>query len=291
VKTSYTLSIDESGYSDPKTYKNSPVFVLSGCIVDDRNVASFREHFNQIKFATWKEKWPGVLMRSFNIGLGRGVFIELYDFDKNGKRNPNIKMSIFCRDLRRFYKRNYFKLIICLIDKEKAVKTKTITLNKGKKKMKYIWSQELVYRLTYRNLLKNFLCFLVARDSSGKILAEASSDQQDIILYKEFFGLQSMGIPKLDISHDEVKKRITSLSFVTKHNKDPEEEIADAMGYAARLTFELKRKTRKEEDLNVYEKMIVQAFNRNLLNIATNRKDKRLKKISKIINSFTMIPS
>lgn len=270
----------------------SPLFVLSGCVIDERAIGEFREHLNQVKFATWKEQWKKVSLRSAEIGRGDGFFRKLYDIDPTTReRVPNEKMDLFCRDLRGFFKRKYFSLLCCVVDKQKAVKEKVIVLPKGKKKMKYIWTQELVYKLTYREVLRNFLYFLVARKSCGKILAEASTDYQDIILYKEFFSLQSGGVLELDVDHTEVKERIPSLSFVTKYNRDPEEEIADMMGYAARLCFEIENGIKSEEDLSNYDRAVHKVFKENLLKVAKNRSDKRLQRISRVINPYIVLPS
>lgn len=286
----FTLSIDESGYSDPKSYKISPYFILSGCIIEESVKPDFYLHLNQIKFTYWKDKWKKVFLRSINIGKGNGYFSLLYNLDsKTNKKVPNEKMQFFCNDLRRFYKRNYFNLISCIVNKQKAFTEKTIEFDSGKKRMKYIWSQENVYRLTFKELLKNFLCFLVIRNAKGKIIVEASTNQQDIILYKEFFTLQTNGLLHLGIDHNETKERISSLNFVTKHNKDPEEEIADSMGYAGKLYFMTQNGIKSEQELNIYDLMIRQAYERNLLKIV-EKNDVRLRKICKAISSYIVIP-
>lgn len=287
----YTLSLDESGYADPHTYKISPYFVISGCIINHKTFNSFKERLNQIKFAIWEENWKKVFLRSADIGKGSGVFYFLYNKSSKGELISNENMRRFCKYLKNFYKFGYFSIISCLINKEDAVIEKTVTFPKGKKKMKYIWDQENVYKLTYREILENFLCFLACHDACGKIIAEASTDKQDIILYKEFFRLLANGIPKLKIDPKETKKRLSSLDFVTKQNLNPEEEIADAMGYAARLCYELKQHKRKAEDLKIYDQMIYKAFEKNLLKINFNGKDKRLINISKRISPLTIFPN
>jgi len=133
----YTLSLDESGSADPHSYQKSPYFVLSGCIINHKTLAGFKEHLNQIKFAIWEDNWKKVYLRSADIGKGVGVFYFLYD--KEGYNlKPNKKMVAFCKYLRGFYSRNYFSIISCLINKEDAVKEKFVMFSKGKKKMKYI---------------------------------------------------------------------------------------------------------------------------------------------------------
>lgn len=199
-------------------------------------------------------------------------------------------MTSLCRDLRKFFKRRYCDLITCLVDKEETYKNKTVTFKKRKKKMKYIWTQELVYKVSFREILKNFVLFLVSRDAKGQIVAEASTDQQDIVLYKEFFTLQRNGLAEYKIGHKEVKERMSSLNFVTKHNRRVEEEIADLMAYASTLRFKLTKKIIRMDELNIYESMILQGFENNLLKVLSNRPDKRLRKISKAINSHTIIP-
>jgi len=290
MNKSYTLSIDESGQSNPKSYKQSPFFILSGCVIESNQVDDFKEHLNQVKFATWKERWKQVRLRSWDIGEGKGLFRKLYNFGEDHSKEPNQYMTTFCRDLRRFYKRSYFKLFSCCTDKEKAVKTKYVSLKKGRKKMKYIWDQNLIYKLSFQEILENFLCFLVARNATGRITAEASSDQQDIILYKEFFKLQNQGIPHLKITHLEAKQRLTSLSFVTKSNKDLEEEIADSMGYARRLYEETNNGIKIKEELNIYEQMILQAFYNSLLVVPKKRADIKIQKISRRINAIISLP-
>ena len=277
----YILSLDESGMADPKTYKYSPYFIVSGCITDVETNADFRIHLSQVKFSTWKENWPDIHLRS-----------QLYTYDKDKNiKSPSDKMGNFCRDLNKFFRRDYLYLLSCLIDKEKAFVSKNVELPKGRRKMKYLWDQKLMYSLSYRYILQNFLRFLVVRNAYGKITAESSTDQQDIILYKEFFNLQTNGIEESDISHKETKKRLSLLSFVTKHNKDPEEEIADIMGFAARLKFQLSNKKTKIENLGDYDKMILSSFEKNLLDLGNIKNDSRIKKIASQIKPFVIIPS
>lgn len=226
-----------------------------------------------------------------DIGLSKGPFIALYDTNPVDKvRKPNEKMIIFCRDLKNLFKKSYFELVSCVLDKEKAFVKKNVVLEQSNKKMKYIWSQENVYHLTYRHILRSFVYLLVIRDAVGKICVEASSDQQDIIIYKEFFSLQANGIPELDISHEEVKERLSSLNFVTKHNGDIEEQLADLMGYANKLKFLLDKKLKKESDLNQYDKMILKALKSRSLNISANLSIPRLKRISKELKPRVIIP-
>jgi hypothetical protein len=287
----YTLFIDESGYANPKSYKKSRYFIISGCIVDSREVKNLKEHLNQIKFAHWREKWHGVLLRSADIGLGKGRFSELYNLDENKERTENSKMFTFSSDMRKFFSKSYFNVITCLIDKEQAVKNKKISLNKGNKTMKFVWDQKLVYELSYKHILRTFLSLLVLRKAKGKIMAEASSDNQDIILYKEFFSLLSNGISDLEIGHLEAKERLSSLNFVTKKDDDyVEEQIADLMGYASKLYFREKNKLDKDRKFKNYEKMILQAYKHRLLIITEGGSDKRLKKISKNIEPYIVIP-
>jgi len=84
---------------------------------------------------------------------------------------------------------------------------------------------------------------------------------------------------------------LSSLDFVTKQNLNPEEEIADAMGYAARLYYELSMRKRKIESLNIYDAMINGIFGKNLLRTNFAGKDKRLIGISRRIRAFTVLPN
>jgi hypothetical protein len=289
----YTLSLDESGQASPENYKDSPLFIVSGCIIDSRYVTPFKQHVSQIKYGTWRENWNKVYFRSADIGKGVGYFSVLYDKNpSNGTLVPNDNMKTFCRDMKKFYNRKYFDIISCIIDKERAFKEKYITFKSGKrKKMKYVWSQDTVYKYTYKTILESYMCFLVARQAKGDIVAEASKQKQDTILYHELFNILHNGIPDKNIDHEEAKERMSSLNFVTKQNKNESEEIADLMGYAARLKFEMTMGKRKYANLTDYEKMAVKALEDNTLLVNTKYSDKRKNKIAKSIKGLVIIPS
>ena len=97
---------------------------------------------------------------------------------------------------------------------------------------------------------------LIGKNAIGTLIQEASTPFLDIKIYQKFHEYQSSGLIKEKISHDEVKKRLTSISFATKKDSSSLTEIADLLGYGIFLDYLLSQRKVKEASLNKYQKII-----------------------------------
>ena len=84
------------------------------------------------------------------------------------------------------------------------------------------------------------------------------------------------GFPRLGLDHKEVKKLLTSISFVSKNNHDTEEQIANLLAYPAGYQCLVNRGARAFI-ANSYEEKMCNVLTSKLINIGTG-------------NSFVTIP-
>jgi len=260
----YYLYVDELGESTPSRYRRSSHFILSGCIVSSDRKTKLIKDLDQIKFKFWDS--TDIILHSANIGRKDKEFSIF---------NGNLtKFNEFTKNLNVFLNTAPFSLIAVIADQRE-----THLQN---------WDQQKVLKEAYRFIIKNFIRFLVASNSQGMIIQEASTPPQDITAYENFYYYQSAGIKEDSISHEEVKKRLTGISFVTKRNEDPIAQLADIIGYGVKLEELVTRKKKKVSDLNNYQKMIRScAINKKFyIDPNTGKEKKRIYKNFKAIEKL-----
>lgn len=254
------LFIDESGQANPKS-KDSPCYILCGCIVNEecRNYLKIRA--DQIKFKYWGN--TSIVFHSREIGRKVDDFENLRDQDT---------WKSFQQDLFRFLSSGGFQIFIVVIDKIKAVKRN--------------WNEVKVYKESADLMVKNFVLSLLAfQRNKGRLVVESATSQKDFLYHKAVGYYLSNGIKELKVPYSDVQNVLTEISFVTKKNHDIEEQIADLMTYAARLKF-LKK---KPEDLDEYERRIMAILDSKLFSINPNTGERKKKFHSKI-DSFKILP-
>lgn len=257
VTKKHFIFIDESGTSDVKSYKLQPYFTVIGLVVSANNREKIKVDFENLKLKHFGSK--NYIVHN----------TEIRRYLKTEK-----KIKDFSLDLKTFLDKHNFFILSTMVDKEKAFRlgwVKTTILNRS-------------YRLLFSNLLK----FLIAKDLKGQVISEASNAEQDIIIYQNVFHYLVNGISNLDISPQEAKKHLTSVSFVTKLNNDPEEQISDLYGVCSRLKEELKNKTKKIEELNPIQKVLLESFEKKLFICKAINKNKA--KLYNKINSSVRLP-
>jgi hypothetical protein len=228
----YTLFIDELGESSPKRYRQSPFFILSGCSINQEKRDRISRSLDNIKFKYWDS--TNIIFRSYSIGRKEKDFAVF-------RNNPS-KFREFIKNLNFFFSSCPLVLLGVVVDQKKAFEKN--------------WAQKTVLKRAYNGLFANFIRLLSAQNASGEIVQEASTPLQDITIYEIFFNYQSQGLPNENIFDDEVKKRLSSLSFVTKKHMDAESQLADLLSHGLKLEYKIRHKSITLASLNSYEKMI-----------------------------------
>ena len=254
------LFIDESGLANPKS-KDSPCYILCGCIVNEENRNFLKIQADQIKFKYWNK--TDIVFHSREIGRKIGEFKNLKD--------PKIWRE-FQGDLFHFLSVGGFQVFIVIIDKMKAT---------GKN-----WNEIKVYKESANIMVKNFVLSLLAfQKNKGRLVVESATSQKDFIYHKAAGYFLSNGIKELKIPYTDIQNVLTEISFVTKKNCDIEEQIADLMTYAAKLKF----LGNKVSDSTSYEQKIVKILEGKLFSVNPNTGEKKKKFHSKI-ESYKILP-
>jgi len=132
------------------------------------------------------------------------------------------------------------------------------------------WTQKTVIKNAYNALFANFVRILSLQNDSGEIIQEASTSLQDITIYERFYNLQAGGLLIDSINSEEVKNRLTTLSFVTKKHMDTESQLADLLSYGLRLEYCVNHKLITVASLNNYQLMIRKRAKSKLYKIQSN---------------------
>jgi len=228
----YCLYTDELGEYSPKTYKKSPLFIITGCIVEANNALKVKHTLDLIKYKYWSN--TKITLHSRDIGKKEKDFSIF-------KGNLSLFNS-FTKDLYTIISTSNTSILGVAIDKEKS-------FHKG-------WGAEKVVKEAYGAIYKNYIRMLVSKKAIGTLVQEASTPFQDIKIYEKFFEYQSKGLVNENITHQDVKKRLTSISFATKKDSNSLTEIADILGYGLFLNQMISQKRMKNSGLNRYQKMI-----------------------------------
>lgn len=256
---SYNIYLDESGMSDTKTWRISPYFTISGFVMKEKYRNSFKKDVDKLKIKYFGKK--SYILHGATI--------------KRDLRVVGKDLGAFSKDLEQILNRYFFFLLFVVIDKEKATK-------KG-------WEKNHVQKITYREVLGNLLKFLIAKDYKGNVFVEASTPEQDLNLYKSFFHYITHGIEELEITHEEVRKHLTSLCFVTKLNNDVEEQLADLFGNCGKLVSQLDKGEVEYEDLDSLDKVLISVMRKRLF-VGRNARKKRTIQLFEAIDSFKKLP-
>ncbi|MPM20694.1 hypothetical protein SDC9_67130 [bioreactor metagenome] len=259
----YNLFLDESGDSNLPSYEDSPYFVASGVLVNDKVRDIIKNEFENFKL-----KYFGDKKYVFHSNELRSTLHWRWS-----KKNPNYLID-FSNDLEKLLKRLPFYLFMVTVRKQKAFERS--------------WTKQVEYERVYRSIIGSTIKFLIARDVKGRICSEACNFEQDLEIYKAFFHFISNGISRLSITHKDVKNHLTSLSFVTKKNHDCEEQIADMFGSMGKVGFEIKNGITKIDELDEINKVLYRNLEKRTVVPIATRRDK--KALYDSINPFVIFP-
>lgn len=258
---SFTIFLDESGWADLKEVKKSPYFTVCGVVVKEISRAGIKRDLEKIK-----EKYFG----------SKHYVLHSARLRRELKNDPK-KIASFAVDLEKFLKSHNFFLLVSVVDKAKAIQ--------------YSWINKTVYERIYKDILGNLIKFLIARKSIGHIHAEASTVHQDIFIYTNFFTFIANGLPALSITPDDIKRHLTSLTYVTKINNDAEEQIADLFGYCGTLQIRMNKKEIDLSSLDEIDQVLFKIMQSKYFQVDPSRVLKPLKKkLYKSIVPFSVLP-
>jgi len=258
------LFIDESGNSDPKN-KQSNLYILCGCAIPEYKREQIEIWADQIKFKYWGR--TNIVFHSRDIGSNRADFAIFKD-------KPRLKDE-FLKDLFIFLRRTPVIVLAIVIDKNLARK-------KG-------WNKIKVIKETSHRLIYHFIAFLFSNPRlKGKVIIESATAEKDRYFLNAFSYFLSPGFVELNVDFKEIRKNLTSISFVTKDNLDIEEQIADLLAYGARCKFE-KEKDKKVPKAGSYEEKIITILEQKLFIRPTKAKERKMKFYEKI-EPFCILP-
>lgn len=215
----YTLYLDESGDNTLTVINpHNPHFVIGGMIVKEDQRSSMAHVSEFIKEKYWKDKHhvlhaaegthlSGKEYKAFTSEFIK--YIEIFDLhtvvaivnkDNYLLKNPNITHAI-----NNFQKQKGFTPVV-------------------------IEGQRKIIKESAFEVFTMFLYFLSKNNVRGKIVVEADGGEKEKLTF-EAYNLLLSGHQKLQISVQQVRQLITSISFVTKNNYDMETQIADHIVY------------------------------------------------------------
>lgn len=232
----YKLYLDENG--SPDINHKSQNYTLCGIVVNQYQSEKIKIKADQIKFKYWNH--TNIVFHSAEIGRENGDYEIL--------KNPIIKKDFF-RDMIHFLNNGEYRCIVISIDKTKAI-------SKG-------WNSDKIRDYSSDKMIECFIEFLVQKKSSGSVYFE-STGKGDFYFYNRYMYYLSHGIADLDLSQFDIKKLLTSISFVSKKNHDIETQLADLFAYPATCHFLniegvklLIRKSYEEKMCNILNAKIV----------------------------------
>jgi len=255
------LFIDETGTANPLDTA-SEIYVLSGCSIKKDESRDLKIFADQIKFKYWGR--TDIIFHSREIGKKESDFVIF----KNQKL-----FNEFLHDLENLLSSQKFKMFFIIVDKVMARKVG--------------WDEKKIYKDTTLFLVRQFLLILLTTDMNGEMIIESASAEKDVYLLQAFGFFLGAGLIDLKIKYETIQNILTSVSFVTKENHDIEEQIADLLGYAARLHYLKLQK--KEMPAGPYEDMILKSFNRSLFRVPQATQPKKVSLFTHV-EPFLVIP-
>ncbi|EKE12387.1 MAG: hypothetical protein ACD_13C00223G0003 [uncultured bacterium] len=260
----YELFIDELGQSNP-TSKQSDVYVLSGCAIEDDKRNELKIFADQIKFKYWGN--TNIVFHSREIARNEGSFSI---FSRNLSRRRE-----FFEDLYKFLNLANIILFVVVCDNKQAIKNG--------------WNSVKVIKETGNLIFLQFTTWLLGLASAkGKVNIESATAEKDRYYLNTFSYFLAPQNKDLNVDYKIIQNILTSISFVTKRNHDIEEQIADLMAYAAKCKY-LRVTKRKTFKVGSYEDKIIRLLETKLWRLPKLAGEKKMK-FYKNIESFCVIP-
>ncbi len=259
----FQLFVDESGVANPKDRQNSDLYVLSGTSISSERREEIKVLADQIKFKYWGR--TDIVFHSREIGRDEGDFSIF-------KADPALKKS-FITDLLFLLRKAPIILLIIIVDKKQA-------RIKG-------WNHIKIVKETTDKLIYHFIALVLSnKQFKGKIIIESATAEKDKYYLSSFSYYLSPG-STLGTNCDDIKKALTSLTFVTKNNNDIEEQISDLLCYAAKCKYQQKKG--KVFAKNTYEERVIRVLDKKIFKAPSTNSLRKLGFYNKI-EAFCVIP-
>ncbi len=261
---SYELFIDELGQANPIS-KQSNIYVLSGCAMEESQRNNLKIYADQIKFKYWGN--TNIVFHSREIARDEGSFSI---FAKNKS-----KKNEFYKDLFDFLKQSNVVIFIVVCDNRLAKKNG--------------WNTTKVIKETGNLIFLHFITWLLGlTGTKGKINIESATAEKDRYYLNTFSYFLSPGNKELKVDYKKLQELLTSISFVTKRNHDVEEQIADLLAYAAKCKY-LRLTKKKTFKIGSYEDKIIKVLETKLWHLPKLAGEKKMR-FYKNIEPFCIIP-
>lgn len=255
------LFIDETGTANPLDTA-SEIYVLSGCSIKKADSGDLKILADQIKYKYWGR--TDVVFHSREIGRKEGDFSIFKD---------QKLFNTFLQDLENLLSSQKFKMFFIVVDKASARQAG--------------WGEKKIYKDTTLFLVRQFILILLTTAMRGEMIIESASAEKDVYLLQAFGFFLGAGLVDVKIDYEAIQNILTSVSFVTKKNHDTEEQVADLLGYAARLHY-LKRQ-KKQVPAGLYEDMIQRSFSKSLFKVPQATRPKKVSLLAQV-EPFLVIP-
>lgn len=262
----YELFIDELGQANPIS-KQSNVYVLLGCAMEENQRSQLKAYADQIKFKYWNRDYENIVFHSKEIARSEGVF-SIFAANKQ-------KKAEFYNDLFGLLKFSNIVVFAIVCDNELAKKNG--------------WNSIKVIKETGNLIFLQFIAWLLGLTGvRGKITIESATAEKDRYYLNTFSYFLSPGNKQLNVDYQKVRNLLTSISFVTKRNYDIEEQLADLLAYAAKCKY-LRLIKKQTFRVGSYEDRIIRLLDTKLWRLPKSAKEKKMK-FFKTIEPFCIIP-
>jgi hypothetical protein len=204
----YYFFLDETGDHGLKYVdKNFPVFVLCGCLFNEKDLTTSEKQINKFKIKYFNTE--KVILHSREIRKCEGTFQVLF--------NPDLKKT-FYSDLNEILESSSYTIIASAIDKEKHIK-------------QYGKSAHDPYCICLSFILERlvFLLNRIDKSSSVELCIEKRGKKEDNILLSHFNSIMDLGTNY--VKPDEIKNKIKGLKFSWKADNIIGLQIADLCAY------------------------------------------------------------
>lgn len=221
----YKLYTDESGKNTLKGVQpNNPFYCVAGALIHDTSALFIQRRADQIKFKYWGR--TDITFHAYDLRHRTNDFAIF-------KGKPDL-LKEFCEDFKVFVQSANFKILWVCIDKQDYIaKNPPIShavSNNFKKDI--LTHQRKLNEKVFAQLWHIYLCYLNSKKkSTGTVVVEASDKAQDTDILNSYTKIMSGGVSSLNMTVQDVREKLTAISFVTKRNWDAGTEFADFASY------------------------------------------------------------
>ncbi len=203
---------------------------MAGVIVHSNTRQELKIKADQIKFKYW-----GTTNVVFHAQALRQLTEHFSMF-----KNSNCKFTIdeFYQDFYKLLGMNYKIGIISAnktnyIQSNPPVKNALAQLPTAGKKSNWfeliLGNEKGLIKTLATELITMYIFYLNSKkkDSRGEVIVESADETQDMTIFSAYNKILISGFPPFSMNTNDVRLKLTGISFVTKNNHDIEEQLAD----------------------------------------------------------------